>query len=189
MDNKIALERMKQLLYEISSKNESLNKDNCDLNIKVLSLIKLLKAKDNILENNKKLFIKHFLKNIFFKRYIKEQNTLRKYLQIFKNYIILKVNNKNHKNIFKSKIICPHESDIFFSPSKKCNYNDVGVGDCKINYRFYIRKVAGLTLWKRRKNISRINNKFNNECKTNLIFKNILPQNEVIKRFKNKKDS
>ena len=47
MDNKIALERMKQLLCDISTKNETLNKDNNDLNIKVLSLVKLLKVKDN----------------------------------------------------------------------------------------------------------------------------------------------
>ena len=67
MDNRIALERMKQLLCDISTKNEVLNKDNNELNIKVLSLIKLLKTKDNQLENNKKLLIKHILKIFFIK--------------------------------------------------------------------------------------------------------------------------
>ena len=47
MDNKIALEKMKQLLCDISSKNELLNSENNDLNIKIISLIKLLKSKDN----------------------------------------------------------------------------------------------------------------------------------------------
>ena len=139
MDNRIALERMKQLLCDISTKNEVLNKDNNELNIKVLSLIKLLKTKDNQLENNKKLLIKHILKIFFYKRYIKEKQKLRKFLNTFKNSINLNTNQKNTKNISKSIIFYTHENDIFLPPSKKYNYNDIGVGDYKINYRFYIR--------------------------------------------------
>ena len=188
MDNRIALERMKQLLCDISTKNEVLNKDNNELNIKVLSLIKLLKTKDNQLENNKKLLIKHILKIFFYKRYIKEKQKLRKFLNTFKNSINLNTNQKNTKNISKSIIFYTHENDIFLPPSKKYNYNDIGVGDYKINYRFYIRKAACLTLLKRRKYIINIDdrnniNGQNNECKINLIFKNIIPQNEVINMY------
>ena len=185
MDNKIALERMKQLLCDISTKNETLNKDNNDLNIKVLSLVKLLKVKDNQIENNKKLLIKYILKNIFYKKFLKEQQILRKYFAIFKKHII--VNNSIEGNKFKHIIFYTHENDLFFPPSKKYNYNDIGIGDFKINYRFYIRKVACLTLLKRRKYIINIDEKNNNNIngqdnsgKINLIFKNILPQNEVI---------
>ena len=187
MDNKIALERMKQLLCDISTKNESLNKDNNDLNLKVLSLVKLLKVKDNQLENNRKSLIKHILKNIFYKKYIKEQQILRKYLSIFKNCIKININTNIKNNPFKSLLFYTHENDLYFRPSKKFNYNDIGIGDFKINYRYYIRKVACLTLLKRRKyyanndeknNIN--NNGQNNDYKINLIFKNILPQNEVI---------
>ena len=51
---------------------------------------------------------------------------------------------------------------IYFPPSKKYNYNDIDIGDFKINYRFYIRKVACLTLLKRRKYIINIDEKNNN---------------------------
>ena len=181
MDNKIALERMKQLLCDISTKNESLNKDNNDLNIKVLSLVKLLKAKDNQIENNRKLLIKHILKNLFFKKYIKEQQILRKYFSFFKNFNKFNTNTNNNSFRFKSILFYTHENDLYFSPSKKNNYTDIGIGDFKINYRYYIRKVACLTLLKRRKYISNNDDKNNNnEYKINLIFKNILPQNEVI---------
>ena len=57
MDNKIALEKMKQLLCDISSKNELLNNENNDLNIKIISLIKLLKSKDNQINKFKKYFL------------------------------------------------------------------------------------------------------------------------------------
>ena len=162
MDNKIALERMKQLLCDISTKNESLNKDNNDLNIKVLSLVKLLKAKDNQIENNRKLLLKHILKNILYKKYFKEQQILRKYFSIFKNLNKLNINNKNDSFKFKSILFYTHENDLFFSPSKKYNYRDIGIGDFKINYRYYIRKVACLTLLKRRKYISNNDDKNNN---------------------------
>ena len=88
MDNKIALERMKQLLCDISTKNETLNKENNDLNIKVLSLIKLLKAKDNQIDSTKKLLLKHILKNIFYKKHIIERQQLKRAIEKFKNLII-----------------------------------------------------------------------------------------------------
>ena len=206
MDNKIALERMKQLLYDISTKNEALNKDNNDLNIKITSLIKLLKAKDNQLENNKKLLLKYILKNIFYKKYIKEQQSLKIAFNNFKNII----DNNNFKNIIDNnngyikkptkKLFYSHENDIFLPTSKKYNYTDIGIGDFKINYKFYVRRVACLTLLKRRKYIMNIDeNNFeksngqDNGYKLNLIFKNMLPQNKVIdfsinsNRIKNKK--
>ena len=197
MDNKIALERMKQLLCDISTKNETLNKDNNDLNIKVLSLVKLLKVKDNQIENNKKLLIKYILKSILYKKCLKEQQILRKYFTILKKSIIINKSNEGYN--FKHIIFYTHENDLFFPPSKKYNYTDIGIGDFKIHYRFYIRKVACLTLLKRRKYIVNIDEKNNNNIqddnsKINLIFKNILPQNEVINmciesnRSQNKKE-
>ena len=179
MDNKIALERMKQLLYDISAKNEILNKDNNDLNTKILSLVKLLKSKDNQLENNKNILLKYILKNIINRKYFKEQQKLSKILEIWKRHI-----NQNHiNNTFKCILFYSHENDFTYSPTKKYNLKDIGVGDYRINYRYYIRKVACLTLLKRRKyylNLDAKNKNQDNECKINLLFKNILPQNEVI---------
>ena len=186
MDNKIALERMKQLLCDISTKNETLNKENNDLNIKVLSLIKLLKAKDNQIDSTKKLLLKQILKNIFYKKHIIERQQLKRAIEKFKNLIIK--NNNISGRICYPLLFYTHENDLYFSPSKKFNYNDIGVGDYKINHRFYIRKVACLTLLKRRKYIINIDDNKNknningqdNGYKINLIFKNILPENKVI---------
>ena len=187
MDNKTALERMKQLLYDISSKNEILNKDNNDLNIKITSLIKLLKAKDIQLEKNKNLLKRNILKNIIFKKYIKEQIILKKAFDKFK-----KLNNKYDNNNarlmkYKYKLFYSHENDIYFPSFKTYKYIDTGIGDFKINFKFYIRRVACLTLLKRKKymmmnmNESKdINYEQENKYKINLFFKNILPQNKVI---------
>ena len=84
MDNKMALEKMKQLLVDISSKNESLNNDNNDLNIKIISLIKLLKSKDakiNLLQKN---LLKKNLKNIFYKKNLIQKKKCIKYLILLK---------------------------------------------------------------------------------------------------------
>ena len=67
MDSKIALEKMKQLLCDISAKNESLNNDNNDLNIKIISLIKLLKSKDNQINILNKNILQKNLKLLFYK--------------------------------------------------------------------------------------------------------------------------
>ena len=40
-------EKMKSVIYELSIKNELLNKNNNDLNTKNLSLIRFIKKKDN----------------------------------------------------------------------------------------------------------------------------------------------
>ena len=188
MDNKIALERMKQLLCDISTKNETLNKENNDLNIKVLSLIKLLKAKDNQIDTTKKLLLKQILKNFFYKKYIIERTKLKQAFEKFKKLIINYNNNGLYRG-YTPLLFYSHENDLYFPPSKKFNYTDIGIGDFKINYRFYIRKVACLTLLKRRKYIINIdeNNKNKNNIngqdngyKINLTFKNILPENKVI---------
>ena len=181
MDNKIALERMKQLLCDISTKNETLNKENNDLNIKVLSLIKLLKAKDNQIDGYKKLLLKEILKNIFYKKHLIEREKLKRAIEKFKNLI---VNNNGRGKIRHPLLFYTHENDLYFSPSKKYNCKDIGVGDFKINYRFYIRKVACLTLLKRRRYITNIDdNKNRNNIKgqdigykINFVFKNILPE-------------
>ena len=141
MDNKIALERMKQIIYDISSKNEILNKENNDLNTKLLSLIKLLKSKESQLDNNKKLLLKYILKNIFNRKHIKEHQKLRKIFEIWRGSLT-NINYINNK--FRCTLFYSHENDLNYIPSKKYNYKDIGVGDYKINYRFYIRKVACL---------------------------------------------
>ena len=83
MDNKIALEKMKQLLCDISSKNELLNSENNDLNVKIISLIKLLKSKDNQINILNKKLQKINLKNIFYKKYFIQKQHLQNAFNIF----------------------------------------------------------------------------------------------------------
>ena len=186
MDNKIALEKMKQLLCDISSKNELLNSENNDLNIKIISLIKLLKSKDNQINILNKKLQKINLKNIFYKKYFIQKQQLQNAFDIFK------YNTKNNNKIDNkpSKLISSRENDIFFS-GIKLNYKDIGIGDSKINQKFFIRKVACLTFFKKRKNINNNDEETNNDIKINLKFKNIEQQNEVnniyIKSERNKK--
>ena len=174
MDNKIALEKMKQLLCDISSKNELLNSENNDLNIKIISLIKLLKSKDNQINILNKKLQKMNLKNIFYKKYFIQKQQLQNAFDIFK------YNTKNNNKIDNkpSKLISSRENDIFFS-GIKLNYKDMGIGDSKINQKFFIRKVACLTFFKKRKNISNNDEETNNDIKINVKFKNIEQQNEV----------
>ncbi len=86
MDSKIALEKMKQLLCDISSKNESLNNENNDLNIKIISLIKLLKSKDNQINILNKKLLKANLKNILYKKFLFKSKNF-KMLLIYLNTI------------------------------------------------------------------------------------------------------
>ena len=64
---------MKQLLVGISSKNESLNNDNNDLNIKIISLIKLFKSKDALFTK------KSSQKKFYFKIWISENKCYKYY--------------------------------------------------------------------------------------------------------------
>ena len=151
MDSKIALEKMKQLLCDISSKNESLNNENNDLNIKIISLIKLLKSKDNQINILNKKLLKADLKNILYKKFSIQKQKLQNVFDIFKYNLKAdtKINN-NNMNFINSK-----ENDLFFNGIKKNNFKDIGIGDFKITQKFFIRKMACLTLFKRRKNFQK----------------------------------
>ena len=173
MDNKMALEKMKQLLVDISSKNESLNNDNNDLNIKIISLIKLLKSKDaqiNLLQKN---LLKKNLKNIFYKKNLIQKQKLQKAFNIFKNNTKPNIINK------KEKLIYSNENNIFIQGIKNNKYKDIGIGDYKINQKYYIRKVACFNLLKKLKNLNNNEENKENEINAYLKFKNIEQQNEV----------
>ena len=175
MDSKIALEKMKQLLCDISAKNESLNNDNNDLNIKIISLIKLLKSKDNQINMLNKSILKKSLKILFYKKNLAQKNFLKNAFNIFKSNI--KNNNDINK---KEKYFYSNENVIYIPGKNKLNYKETGIGDFKINQKFYVRKVACLTLLKKRKNIINdedINGNMN--IKFNYKFKNIEQQYEV----------
>ena len=172
MDSKIALEKMKQLLCDISSKNESLNNENNELNIKVISLIKLLKSKDNQINNLTKKLQKFNLKNIFYKKFYNQTRQLQKAFNAFKS----DSNNNEKIGNIKAQLMYTNENNIFLPGIKKSNYKDIGIGDFKINQKYYVRKVACLSLLKKRKNNEENNEKENN---IKLKFKNIEQQNEV----------
>ena len=176
MESKIALEKMKQLLCDISAKNESLNNDNNDLNIKIISLIKLLKSKDNQINILNKSILKANLKNIFYKKNLAQKQKLQKAFNIFKNKTKGDNNKINYNNI---KLNYSKENDMLFTGIKKLNYKDMGIGDFKISQRFYIRKVSCLTILKRRKKFNNDGGCDGNEIKINFKFKNIEQQNEV----------
>ena len=179
MDSKIALEKMKQLLCDISAKNESLNNDNNDLNIKIISLIKLLKSKDNQINILNKNILKKNLKLILYKKYLAQNKILKNTFNIFKHNT---KNNNDIKEKEEEKFIYSNENDIYFPGKNKLDYKEVGIGDFKINQKFYVRKVACLTLFKRRKNIINDDEKENNgniNTKYNYKFRNIEQQYEV----------
>ena len=188
MDSKIALEKMKQLLCDISAKNESLNNDNNDLNIKIISLIKLLKSKDNQINILNKNILQKNLKLLFYKKHLAQNNFLKNAFNKFKANTKSN-NNNNNKDI---KYTYSNVNDIYFQGKNKLNYKEIGIGDFKLNSKFYIRKVSCLTLLKRRKNIiNEEENNSNSNIKYNYKFKNIEQQYEVnniyIKSDRNKK--
>ena len=74
------------LLYELSSKNELLNKNNKELNVQILSLTRIIKKKDNIINIINSLLIKKALKNIFLNKYIKQNKSLLKAFVNLKYY-------------------------------------------------------------------------------------------------------
>ena len=62
--SQINVQKMKQLLKDISTKNEELLQENADINTKLTSLVILLKHKDDII--NKIRFSISHLKNYLF---------------------------------------------------------------------------------------------------------------------------
>ena len=73
-DSPLTIEKLKLLLTDIASKNEDLHKENSEINTNLLSLIKLLKFKDDQLTK-----IKHsLLKTLIIKKHILLQSKLLK---------------------------------------------------------------------------------------------------------------
>ena len=176
MDSKTALEKMKQLLCDISSKNESLNNENNDLNIKIISLIKLLKSKDNQINILNKKLLKLNLKNIFYKKHFIQKQKLQNAFDIFKYNSKVNIEMNNNSSIY---FISSKENDLIFNGIKKNNFKDIGIGDFKINQKFFIRKMTCLTLFRKRKNNISTEDDNSKEIKINLKFNNIEQQNEV----------
>ena len=176
MDSKTALEKMKQLLCDISSKNKSLNNENNDLNIKIISLIKLLKSKDNQINILNKKLLKLNLKNIFYKKHFIQKQKLQNAFDIFKYNSKVNIEMNNNSSIY---FISSKENDLIFNGIKKNNFKDIGIGDFKINQKFFIRKMTCLTLFRKRKNNISTDDDNSKEIKINLKFNNIEQQNEV----------
>ena len=136
-------EKMKSIIYELSIKNELLNKNNNDLNTKNLSLIRFIKKKENQINIMKNSLIKNALKNLFLKKYIKENKSL---LNAFTN---LKYYKK--KKFLQPKLYYDHEIFFYILRTNKDNFVEKGVGDYNINLKLYKRRQTCLTLLKRRK--------------------------------------
>ena len=155
MENKTAINKLKKLLFEISNKNDVLNKENTELNEKIISLIKVLKIKDHKLVQNYQKLISINLKNLINKKHFKEKMQLEHYFNKFKNILYenrncLKINNINNEN--------------------KKNLSEIGVGDFKINLKYCIRKISCLTILRKKKR----NNNNNNQCFDNKDNSNII---------------
>ena len=121
-NNKLTIDKIKKLLVDISTKNESLNNENKDLNIKILSLIKLLKSKDNQISHLNKSLIKIFLKKIFLKKFYIQKQKIQK---VF--YTLKKINNNNNKE--KANLLYINENNFFYPSNKMKNYKEIGIGD------------------------------------------------------------
>ena len=136
-------EKMKTAIYDLSIKNELLNKNNNDLNTKNLSLIRFIKKKENQINIMNNLLIKNALKNLFMKKYIKENKSL---LNAFTN---LKYYKK--KKFLHPKLYYDHEIFFYILRTNKDNFVEKGVGDYNINLKLYKRRQTCLTLLKKRK--------------------------------------
>ena len=132
------INKMKKLLYEISTKNENLNKENLELNEKIISLVKLLKIKDKIINQISEKQKKVLLKKIILSKEKKRENILRKYLNkmTIKKKII-----SNKKNLYKTTPI-----NLTIDKNSKKKKSDIGVGNLGINLKFYIRRENCLTI-------------------------------------------
>ena len=132
------INKMKKLLYEISTKNENLNKENLELNEKIISLVKLLKIKDKIINQISEKQKKVLLKKIILSKEKKRENILRKYLNKMK---IKKKIISNKKNLYKTTPI-----NLTIDKNSKKKKSDIGVGNLGINLKFYIRRENCLTI-------------------------------------------
>ena len=182
-------ENIKSFLSDLSKKNESLNTKNKELNFKILSLTRSIKVKDNKINIIKNLLIQKELKNLFFKKYIKENNML---LNAFMNLKYFK-----KKIYLNSKLYCDNEIFFFILKTNRDNLAEKGIGDYNINIKLYIRRQICLTLLKKRKyntkkqtDISLVdksflsnNNKSSLDDNKNKNFENILSSNKEVNIF------
>ena len=136
--NSNTINKMKKLLYDISSKNENLNKENSDLNDKILSLVKLLKVKDKIINKLSEKYKKSILSKLVLLKEKKRENILRKCL----NKMKIKNHFYNKKNLYKIN----SANFTIDKISKKKKLNDIGVGNFGINLKFFIRKESCMTI-------------------------------------------
>ena len=179
-------EKMRTLIYELSNKNELLNNNNNDLNVKVLSLTNLVKRKDTKINIINSLLIKKALKNLFFKKYIKEYKSL---LNAFTNLKYFK-----KKKYLQPKLYYDHDIFFYILSTNKNNVEEKGVGDYSTNLKLYRRRQTCITFLKKRKynnnqnqnDISNIEKSFftiNNNISCidtkKKFFENISPQNNV----------
>ena len=162
-------EKTKNILYNLSNKNEIINKE--DLKIKVLSLTRLVKVKENNIELLNNLLIKKVLKNLFLKKYLKENKSL------LNAFIYLKYYKK--KKYLQSKLFYEHETFLTILKNKNNNLIDIGVGEYNSNLRLFIRRQICLTLLKKRKR------NINNKCDS-YIEKSFYSNNNYIDENKNK---
>ena len=73
------IEKMKKLLFDLTSKNENLNNENVDLNKKILDLVKLLKIKDKKIKNLNEKFKFFVLEKYINLKYLNSNKILFKY--------------------------------------------------------------------------------------------------------------
>lgn len=138
----VTISKMKKLLLDISTKNEDLNKDNEDMNKKILSLVRLLKAKDEqlIIVNNQLKFLSLMM---IFKT---QTNKIQKKIQKCFNCLRYKQEQKRRKLKNKAENIY----DFSILPMKIIK-KEIGVGIDSINPKFYIRKELGVAILAKRK--------------------------------------
>ena len=139
-------EKMKNVLYELTTKNEMLNKNNNDLNVKLLSLTRLIKIKETQIKIINNLLIKKALKNLLLQKYIKENKAL---LNAFTN---LKYYKK--RKYLQPKLYYDHDIYFYILKTNKTNLLEKGVGNYNINLKLYIRRQTCLTLLRKRKYIN-----------------------------------
>ena len=180
----ITYNKMKSLIYELTKKNDLLNKNNIDLNVKILSLTRLIQIKDNQINLINNIIIKKALKNILLKKYIKENKLLLNAFTILKYY--------KKKKYLQPRLFYDHEIFFYILKTNKNNSIEKGIGDYNIKYN--IRKQICLTLLKKRKyNTINQNDIFFNDktfySNNYKIFENISPINNInnifIKRINN----
>ena len=147
MENISALQK---LLSELSNKNELLSKENNDLNVKILSLTRIIQVKDEQINCLNKQLKNKQIKNIFYKKLFKETKNLENAFYNLKYY--------KQKKYLQPKLFYGNEIYFYILNQKENNSAEKGVGDFNIHRRLFIRREACLTLLRKRKKNNNINN-------------------------------